>query len=98
MAHVARALTRREGKRNPAAIGCALGNLHPDRLAKYDLRVRPGSPAVNAGVEVPKDWPDPACVLDEGKPDIRAVPLGAEVWRIGVRGRLSPFAEEMQSR
>jgi Protein of unknown function (DUF1565) len=40
-----------------------------------DYRPRPGSPLVDAGVELPKEWPDPLRAMDRGKPDIGALPL-----------------------
>jgi hypothetical protein len=43
-----------------------------------DLRLRATSPAVNAGVELPVDWPDPLREQDAGKPDVGALPLGVE--------------------
>jgi hypothetical protein len=52
-----------------------------------DLGLREGSPAVDAGVEIPADWPDPLRGADRGRPDIGAVPLGAAPWKVGVRGR-----------
>ncbi len=51
-----------------------------------DLRIKAGSPAVDAGVGVPTEWPDPLRTADQGKPDIGALPLGAEPLRVGVAG------------
>ncbi len=48
-----------------------------------DLRLRPDSPAVDAGVTLPAEWPDPLRKLDKGKPDIGALPLGVEMLRVG---------------
>src|SRR5262249_45305954 len=59
-----------------------------------DLRLGPKSPAVDAGVALPETWPDPLRSLDQGKPDLGAVPIGVEPWRVGVRGRLTAFGEE----
>jgi hypothetical protein len=56
-----------------------------------DLRLKPGSPAIDAGVDVPADWPDPLRHLDSGKPDSGAIPAGAEAWRVGIDGRRSIF-------
>lgn len=48
-----------------------------------DYRLQPGSPAIDAGVAIPKDWPDPLRALDKGRPDIGAVPLGAPMLKVG---------------
>ena len=48
-----------------------------------DIRIRKGSPAINAGVPIPSDWPDPLRQLDKGKPDIGALPLGAKPFVVG---------------
>jgi hypothetical protein len=44
-----------------------------------DLRLRADSPAINAGVELPATWPDPLRELDEGAPDLGALPLGVDI-------------------
>lgn len=54
-----------------------------------DVRLQPGSPAVNGGLEIPQDWPDVLRQADKGEPDIGAVPLGTQPWRIGVDGRMT---------
>jgi hypothetical protein len=54
-----------------------------------DLRLRPTSPAVDAGVTIPHQWPDPLREPDAGRPDIGALPLGCTPWTVGVNGRLS---------
>lgn len=48
-----------------------------------DYRLQPGSPAVDVGVPVPADWVDPLRTSDAGKPDVGALPLGAEMLRVG---------------
>lgn len=58
-----------------------------------DLRLQASSPAVNAGQPVPRDWPDPLRDIDAGAPDIGALPHGADLWSVGVDGRLSPFGD-----
>jgi hypothetical protein len=65
--------------------------LSTDRIQAADLRLSKDSPAVNAGLPVPEAWPDPLREADQGRPDIGALPLGAEAWRIGIDGRLSVF-------
>lgn len=42
-----------------------------------DLHLQKDSPAIDAGVALPADWPDPLRSSDLGKPDIGALPLGA---------------------
>lgn len=51
----------------------------------YDVRLERGSPAIDAGVKLPADWPDPLREQDAGKPDLGALPLGAELFPIGLR-------------
>jgi hypothetical protein len=48
-----------------------------------DYRLQEGSPAVDAGADVPADWPDPLRGSDPGRPDIGALPLGAEPLKVG---------------
>lgn len=61
------------------------GDPHLANLAAstLDVRVQQGSAAIDAGVVVPKDWPDPLRKLDAGKPDIGALPLGAPPLVVG---------------
>jgi hypothetical protein len=56
-----------------------------------DLRLSGGSPAIDAGLVIPAEWPDPVREADKGKPDIGAVPLGVTGWGVGVDGRISVF-------
>lgn len=58
-----------------------------------DLRLRAESPAVDAGVALPGEWPDPLREADAGPPDIGAAPLGSSEVMIGVHGRLSLFGD-----
>lgn len=48
-----------------------------------DLRLCKDNPAVDAGVKLPSDWPDPLAAQDANKPDLGALPLGAETWKVG---------------
>jgi hypothetical protein len=64
--------------------------------AALDCRLRPDSTALNAGVPIPDDWPDPLRAVDRGKPDIGAIPAGVGPWRIGARGRLTAFGVPAQ--
>lgn len=50
-----------------------------------DLRLQSASPAKDAGVAVPGEWPDPLREQDRGKPDLGALPDGAEPLVIGLR-------------
>lgn len=54
-----------------------------DAASVNDYRLQEGSPAINAGVSVSADWPDPLRDSDVGKPDAGALPLGAEKLRVG---------------
>lgn len=56
-----------------------------------DLTLAEGSHAIDAGVTVPSDWPDPQRNLDHGKPDIGAIPYGGKSWGVGIEGRISVF-------
>ena len=60
----------------------------------YDLTLKKGSPAQDAGVEIPNEWLDPLHEQDAKEPDLGAFPMGVAPWRVGIRGRLSIFGEE----
>lgn len=62
-----------------------------DRRAT-DLRLKADSPAIDSGLKLPADWPDPLRESDTGSPDVGVFPRGVEPWRIGVDGRLDPSA------
>lgn len=66
----------------------------PDKTS--DLRLSKESSAIDAGVPIPKAWPDPLASKDRGKPDIGAIPHGAEGWGVGVNGRLSVFGGRLK--
>lgn len=66
-------------------------SLTADRSAEVDPRLELDSPAIDAGLPVPAEWPDLLRQADAGKPDIGAIPHGAEPWAIGVNGRISLF-------
>ena len=59
-----------------------------DWTAPLDVRPGTASAAVEAGVRLDENWPDPLRSEDPGVPDCGAVPAGGELWRIGQRGRL----------
>jgi hypothetical protein len=65
--------------------------LPADEALAADLRLRADSPAVNGGQPLPADWPDPLRAMDKDGPDIGALPLGAELWGVGVDGRIPLF-------
>lgn len=57
-----------------------------------DVRLQAGSPAIDAGVALPADWPASSGIQaeenpDADVPDIGAVPLGAPLTAVGVQGR-----------
>jgi hypothetical protein len=54
---------------NPQFVSADSGKDQP-----VDLRLREGSPAIDAGVELPGAWPDPFKTIDDGKPDVGALP------------------------
>lgn len=62
-----------------------------------DLRLKPDSPAIDRGVSLPKQWADPLREADKGKPDLGAMPLGVEVSRVGVKGRLTIMGDEVKA-
>lgn len=66
--------------------------------SEVDLRLQESSPARNAGLDLPTEWPDPDRAADAGKPDVGALPLGAQVWGVGVDGRVSLFGNSQVSR
>jgi hypothetical protein len=63
--------------------------LAADGSAPTDLRLRPDSPAIDAGLPIPAEWPDPLRGADPGRPDLGALPHQAELWGVGVDGRVS---------
>jgi hypothetical protein len=60
-----------------------LMSLDQDASQSCDYRLRPDSPAIDAGIELPADWPDPLRAADRGAPDIGALPAGAELLSVG---------------
>ena len=67
--------------------------LTPDHARADDLSLQSASPAVNTGVAVPAEWPDPLRAADKDAPDIGALPLGTKPWSVGVDGRIPLFGE-----
>ena len=66
-------------------------SLTPDRQALCDLRLQAGSPAIDAGLPIPAEWPDPLRESDAAQPDAGALPHGAEAWGVGIGGRIPLF-------
>jgi hypothetical protein len=56
--------------------------------AKNDYRLKKDSPALGKGVALPKDYVDPLRPTSGARPDIGAIPLGAEVPAVGRAGRI----------
>lgn len=76
------------------APGWAAGDLHTDpRFVRFDtdartpadVRLQPGSAAIDAGVAIPTEWPDPLRSADQGKPDLGALPASAAMFPVGRR-------------
>jgi hypothetical protein len=59
-----------------------------------DLRLNAGSAAIDSGIRLPSEWPDPLREADLGLPDIGMIPHGSEPWGVGVGGRIPLFGEE----
>ena len=60
-------------------------SLQSDWSKSSDLRLLEESPAIDTGVAVPSEWPDPLREEDKGKPDIGALPLGSGPFQVGAR-------------
>ena len=65
--------------------------LTEDQNEPADLRLSEGSSAIDVGLVLPANWPDPLRDADKGKPDIGAVPFGVEPWGVGIDGRIPVF-------
>jgi hypothetical protein len=97
--HLAPPTAARKGTPEPASVGegnlvwtpangspqdaLKLARVEADPAKPNDYSPRPGSPALNAGVPVPKDWPGAADPRDEGAPDAGALPAGAPMLKVG---------------
>jgi hypothetical protein len=84
-------LFRESKKRHPTGWGAGdrfadpkFVSFDPQGKQPPDLCLRKGSPAIDAGVELPKDWPDTLRKQDRGKPDMGAFPLGAKPCKVGL--------------
>jgi len=56
----------------------------PAAKAEEDFRLEAKSPAIDAGVAIPQEWPDVLREVDAGRPDIGALPLGVGPLRVGI--------------
>jgi hypothetical protein len=54
-----------------------------ESAAASDFRLLRGSAAIDAGVPISKEWPDPLRASDEGKPDLGALPLNSPGFVVG---------------
>lgn len=54
-----------------------------------EFQLAPDSPAIDAGVPLPGEWPDPLRDQQKGKPDAGAIPSNSPPLKIGRHGRLS---------
>ena len=75
----------------PAPADPEFAKLAHDSSEPSDLRLSKRSPAIDAGEIIPARWPDALREADKGKPDVGAVPFGAESWGVGVDGRIPVF-------
>ena len=66
-----------------------------DAAKPTDLRLQPGSPAIDAGLKTPAEWPDPLREADRAEPDLGALPHGTSPWGVGIDGRISLFSGEV---
>ena len=64
-----------------------------DGPAQTDLRLRADSPAIDAGLPIVAEFPDPLRSADSGEPDVGALPLGLKPWGVGVDGRVPLFGD-----
>ena len=65
--------------------------LLPDASAEFHLALQKDSAAIDAGIPIPGEWPDPLRANDDGLPDIGAVPAGQTPWNVGIKGRILVF-------
>jgi hypothetical protein len=49
-----------------------------DGARPYDLRLLEGSPAAHTSIALPADWPDPLRPAADVRPDMGALPIGAD--------------------
>ena len=56
------------------------------------------SGAINAGLAISSEWPDPLRSADRAEPDSGVIPEGALPWGVGVGGRIPLFGDAMASK
>ncbi len=66
-----------------SVLQTVVGDPQFENVDKADFRLKPGSPAIDAGVAIPPDWPDPLRSADAGSPDIGALPAGTPALSAG---------------
>lgn len=71
-------------------------SLSADPGKPVDLRLTEGSPAIDKGLQIPANWPDPLRELDQNQPDIGAVPYGTEPWGVGIESRIPVFGQSAE--
>jgi hypothetical protein len=72
-------------------------HLSPDATAAADLRLQADSAAINTGLPIPGEWPDPLRGSDQAAPDSGALPQGGQPWGVGVGGRIPLFGVAAKS-
>ena len=73
---------------DPQFVSFDVGGKHP-----VDPRIGTASAAVGGGVALSTEWPDPLRSSNGGRPDIGALPQGANAWGVGVHGRIALTGE-----
>jgi hypothetical protein len=61
--------------------------LNEKNTETFDITLQEKSPAIDAGVHIPKTWPDPLREQERQRPDLGALPAGVTPWFIGIDGR-----------
>ncbi len=56
-----------------------------------DWQLSAASPAIDAGQQLPEEWPDSLRSSDPGRPDIGAIPYQGALWQVGIDGRIPLF-------
>jgi hypothetical protein len=57
-------------------------------MKENDYRLQEENPAIDVGIPIPAQWPDPLRQADRGKPDLGAIPRGCDQWGVGLHGRI----------
>jgi len=67
-----------------------------DPRAAVDVRLQAQSPALNAAVPIPAEWPAPLRAAS-ARGDLGAIPAGVPPWRLGVNGRLDASGQPAET-